>query len=515
MAVIVAVLVMGAAVAPPAPPATPIVSHVAITVRNPAPDMDETLGVIGGHVVVGVHDSSAICQLATVQPTSLRVVSEVTTSCDNPLLAGEYGMPVESVTPVGSQIGQVRIAVRNRATGTFRLGPVVMRYGNFSDTRPEWTYGGGYLWLYDVGTAAATVTPKLPAEVLRISLASGAVLATVPMPAMYRVMLAADEDGLWIGAGVETVSGSKPPLLYFLAVGATHLKLVQHGDASSFVNWLVAAGHTVWANVTTDRQLGAIVTETFATPSSKPLSITDAKNTPSPSDIGEGAFDEQPVLDVSGFGLVAAKPGWIGTVGTGGASSETVVKLDPTMGGFSTVVSFPTQEGVVEANVAYGGALYCLSPQEWVSRRRCCTACFSDRAAGARAGEGVNNGDSVSATEVRSLHRYGSAVPSLSYPAECTQSDVLLMPNFMSMKMRMKISKGGQISIPATIRHRWGTRTVAFEDLGDRIVIEPAADDPIAAAEGALAAELGEFDVKRLRRSAREDERIAGARRGR
>ena len=33
----------------------------------------------------------------------------------------------------------------------------------------------------------------------------------------------------------------------------------------------------------------------------------------------------------------------------------------------------------------------------------------------------------------------------------------------------MKISKGGQISIPATIRHRWGTRTVALDDQGDRM----------------------------------------------
>jgi AbrB family looped-hinge helix DNA binding protein len=84
---------------------------------------------------------------------------------------------------------------------------------------------------------------------------------------------------------------------------------------------------------------------------------------------------------------------------------------------------------------------------------------------------------------------------------------------FMTMKTRMKISKGGQISIPASIRHRWGTRTVAFEDLGDRIVIEPAPDDPIASAEGVLAAELGEINLGRLRRKAREDERMAAARR--
>jgi len=88
-----------------------------------------------------------------------------------------------------------------------------------------------------------------------------------------------------------------------------------------------------------------------------------------------------------------------------------------------------------------------------------------------------------------------------------------LMIGFMTMKVRMRISKGGQISIPAPIRHRWGTSTVALEDLGDRIVLQPAPDDPIAAAEGALSDEFGGIDVKRLRRIAREDELVAEARR--
>jgi len=82
----------------------------------------------------------------------------------------------------------------------------------------------------------------------------------------------------------------------------------------------------------------------------------------------------------------------------------------------------------------------------------------------------------------------------------------------MLMKKRMKISKGGQLSVPASIRHRWGTSTVTLDDQGDRIVVEPAPDDPIAAAEGALAAEFGDLDLRQLRRAAREDDRIAEAR---
>ncbi len=87
------------------------------------------------------------------------------------------------------------------------------------------------------------------------------------------------------------------------------------------------------------------------------------------------------------------------------------------------------------------------------------------------------------------------------------------MIDFMLMKTRMRISKGGQVSIPAAIRHRWGTSTVAMEDHGDWIILQPAPDDPIAAAEGALAEEFGGIDLGRLRQIAREDEIAAEARR--
>jgi len=87
------------------------------------------------------------------------------------------------------------------------------------------------------------------------------------------------------------------------------------------------------------------------------------------------------------------------------------------------------------------------------------------------------------------------------------------MIRFMSMKRRTRVSRGGQISIPAAIRHRWGTSTVSLEDQGDRIVLTPAPDDPIAAAEGALAMEFGGLDPARLRRAARHDERVAEGRR--
>jgi bifunctional DNA-binding transcriptional regulator/antitoxin component of YhaV-PrlF toxin-antitoxin module len=83
------------------------------------------------------------------------------------------------------------------------------------------------------------------------------------------------------------------------------------------------------------------------------------------------------------------------------------------------------------------------------------------------------------------------------------------------MIMRVaRITRGGQISIPSSIRRRWDTSTLALEDLGDRIVLTPAPDDPIAAARGALAGELARSS-EQLRREARVAEVSAeGRRRG-
>jgi AbrB family looped-hinge helix DNA binding protein len=75
-----------------------------------------------------------------------------------------------------------------------------------------------------------------------------------------------------------------------------------------------------------------------------------------------------------------------------------------------------------------------------------------------------------------------------------------------------KITRGGQISIPSGIRHRWGTSTLALEDLGDHVVLRPAPDDPIAAARGALVGELS-MTSEQLRAAARADEALAERRR--
>ena len=48
------------------------------------------------------------------------------------------------------------------------------------------------------------------------------------------------------------------------------------------------------------------------------------------------------------------------------------------------------------------------------------------------------------------------------------------------------ISRGGQVSIPADIRHRWGATRVILVDHGTSLELRPIPADPIAALRGSL-----------------------------
>jgi virulence-associated protein VagC len=71
------------------------------------------------------------------------------------------------------------------------------------------------------------------------------------------------------------------------------------------------------------------------------------------------------------------------------------------------------------------------------------------------------------------------------------------------MRLAM-VSQGGQVSIPAEVRRRWGTTRVSVEDRGDSLVLRPIPEDPIDAAMGSLAGPGPTSDE--MRRIAREEE---------
>jgi len=82
-----------------------------------------------------------------------------------------------------------------------------------------------------------------------------------------------------------------------------------------------------------------------------------------------------------------------------------------------------------------------------------------------------------------------------------------------AMAQVMTVSRNGQVSIPAAARARWATRKVVVVDLGDRVVLRPAAADPVAALQGKYAGHGP--DSSATRRQERSAEQRAEVGRGR
>ena len=77
---------------------------------------------------------------------------------------------------------------------------------------------------------------------------------------------------------------------------------------------------------------------------------------------------------------------------------------------------------------------------------------------------------------------------------------------------RATVSRNGQISVPAAVRHRWGTKAVLVIDHGDYAIVRPIPDDPIGTLQGAHAGPGMTSD--RARAAERDAEATAERRRG-
>jgi hypothetical protein len=73
--------------------------------------------------------------------------------------------------------------------------------------------------------------------------------------------------------------------------------------------------------------------------------------------------------------------------------------------------------------------------------------------------------------------------------------------------MKIRLSRGGQFSLPAEIRRRWATDSLVVEDLGDRVVLMPIPEDPVAAVVGAFPSKKG--SAAQARKRVRTEEQAA------
>jgi hypothetical protein len=79
---------------------------------------------------------------------------------------------------------------------------------------------------------------------------------------------------------------------------------------------------------------------------------------------------------------------------------------------------------------------------------------------------------------------------------------------YASLMRIARISKGGQIQVPADVRRRWATDRVMIEDEGTALRIEPLPDDPISTASGSLPSR-SKVTTDEMRRRFREEEALA------
>lgn len=179
------------------------------------------------------------CAIAPVNPRTLAVGKATEGGCADPAMSARTVAPVISYPTTGR--GTVAVARLHTKTGKVSTGPVVMTFVNSSDTRPITTYGGGSLWIYDVDTSRG-------AEALEVSATSGRVERAVSTPALVDPLIAANQNGLWLG---NSVRGTPlPDALYHTRAEATKAQGVLSG-AHGHVYWLTASGTHAWAGIGT------------------------------------------------------------------------------------------------------------------------------------------------------------------------------------------------------------------------------------------------------------------------
>ena len=72
--------------------------------------------------------------------------------------------------------------------------------------------------------------------------------------------------------------------------------------------------------------------------------------------------------------------------------------------------------------------------------------------------------------------------------------------------VRAKVTRNGQVSLPAELRHRWGTTAVLVIDRGDYAIVRPVPEDAVGALRGAYAGPGPSVDQARAAEREAEEE---------
>lgn len=122
-------------------------------------------------------------------------------------------------------------------------GRFVFRYSNASDSKVQWAYGGGSLWIYNVATDRG-------AMLFRYSLRTARLQQHVSFPRLYKPVLDADDAGAFLMANPSGgISGQRTAALYFVSPGAKSPRILQRGARAAL--WMTAHSRTLWLETVT------------------------------------------------------------------------------------------------------------------------------------------------------------------------------------------------------------------------------------------------------------------------
>jgi len=218
------------------------VSGISISARG--------LGLYGTATIAG--NQGVDCLEADVNPATLALSDIFEPRCDDPRMSGYPVVPVEATVDRGNYIS-VRVARVDPAAGRIEVGPVLGTDEDASDTRPQWVYGPGSLWLY---LAAPKGSPSA-GKALRVSVTTGQLMqATEVVPALFRPVMAADANGLYLSPAVNGGSQASPgtanAVIFHVGLGATKSDVFYRwpsGQWYGFADWMSGYGDHLSADL--------------------------------------------------------------------------------------------------------------------------------------------------------------------------------------------------------------------------------------------------------------------------
>ena len=314
------------------------------------------LGLYGTATEAG--NQGVDCLEADINPETLAASDVFEPRCDDPRTTGYPVVPVEATVDHGNYIS-VRVARLDPVTGHIEVGPVLGTDEDASDTRPLWAYGPGSLWIY---LTAPTGSPKA-SEALRVSTSTGQLMQTARVsPALYRPVLVADADGLYlspaVNGGAQAAPGAENAVIFHVGPGATKSDIFYRWPAGrwyGFADWMSGSGNELSADLCPRAVPSAkCVLTTFLGMNSRPTRLASLPN-------------------LDGWAVGNPTVGFFSTLVPANETSSpvhtTIVRVDPSTGSVHPLASvvLPAYWGFLGLDgnpdaALYGGALYLLSP---------------------------------------------------------------------------------------------------------------------------------------------------------